>query len=113
MSDLRARPIANREQKPVRVYGCTYGEWFAIAGPIFLLLLWWPGLLLLVVGVLTDLAIVLLIGRRYRSNELRDVIAYWVDLLRYGARAFGPAAADHALRDGAGFLRERARPRRS
>lgn len=94
------RPIRNREERPNRVFGCTFGEWAAIVAPAFALLMYRPPFLFDVTVMVIDLLLVLYVGRRYPSNAVSDLLAHASDIVRFGGRAFAPDAHDATLRRG-------------
>jgi hypothetical protein len=97
---MKERRIANRECRPSRVLGCTWGEWGAMGGPI--LLIWFNSPPLLFGAVVSVLIIVtvLTVHRRFPPGTVADWIDTQKEILLHGHQRAGPRNADTTLRDG-------------
>jgi hypothetical protein len=94
------RRIANRERRANRIMGCTWGEWMSLLWPVGALAMLKPPLMFGALALALNAGATLLVTRRLPPGALGDVLRHVGELLRYGARDFGPARTDVSLRWG-------------
>jgi hypothetical protein len=100
------RRIANRESRPNRIYGLTWGEIFGTIVPTVIVIATRPTFYVGVLLLIVDYVVVFSLSRRFPPGAVHDWLDGQAALLRHGQRRYEPRLTDPELRAGAGFLRE-------